>query len=264
VVSNAGPTADPGPITVTDALPAGLSYASATGTGWVCSAAAEVVTCTAAAGLAVGQTSTISLVVDVGPLAFPTVTNVATVTTPSEETKADNNSADDTAPVSPLSELEVVKRLGQYDAGSRVATWRITVTNHGPNPTQRPVVVSDVLVTGLSYVSATGSGWACGAARQTITCTYAGSLPVDATTGFTLETAVVGAPGETITNTATLVGNVDPVPENDTSSAQLLLPAGGGLSPTGASAASLFLLALTSLMLGGVALASTRRRPRSA
>ncbi len=263
VVANTGPTADPGPITVTDPLPVGLSFVSGAGPGWVCSAAVEVVTCTNAAGLAVAQTSTIGLVVDVGPRAFPTVTNVATVTTPSEETHADNNSAVDTAAVSPLSELGVVKRLGQYDADSRVATWLIAVTNNGPNPTQRAIVVSDVLVPGLTYVSATGSGWACGAARQTVTCTYAGSLPVDAMTGFTLETAVSGSPGETITNTATLLGNVDQVPGNDTSTAQIVLPAGGGLSPTGSTAASLLLLALTSLMLGGVALAASRRRPSS-
>ena len=262
VVANAGPTADPGPITVTDPLAAGLTFVSASGPGWVCSSVAPVVTCTRAAGLAVSESSTISLVVGVGPLAFPTVTNVATVTTPSEETQSDNNSADDTSSVAPLSELAVVKRLVRYDADSKLARWLITVTNNGPNPTQRPIVVSDVLVPGLMFASVTGSGWVCGAVRQTVTCQFAGSLVVGASAGFTLETAAQGSPGEVITNTATLAGNVDPVPANDTSSAQLVLPSGHGLSPTGSSAASLLLLGLLSLMLGGVALATSRRRPQ--
>ena len=45
-VSNVGTASMPGPITVTDTLPADLSFVSATGTGWSCSASGQTVTCT--------------------------------------------------------------------------------------------------------------------------------------------------------------------------------------------------------------------------
>ena len=40
---------------MTDALPAGLTYVSATGMGWTCNAVSNTVTCTYTANLAVGQ-----------------------------------------------------------------------------------------------------------------------------------------------------------------------------------------------------------------
>ena len=45
-VTNNGPYTEAGPVTLTATLPAGLNYVSASGTGWTCSAAAQVVTCT--------------------------------------------------------------------------------------------------------------------------------------------------------------------------------------------------------------------------
>ena len=53
-VVNHGPTADPGPVRVTDALPDGLTFVSATGDGWACTAAKGTVTCVDADGLAGG------------------------------------------------------------------------------------------------------------------------------------------------------------------------------------------------------------------
>ncbi len=46
-VSNSGLTEDPGPLTVTDTLPTGLTYRSTTGAGWSCMATGQVVTCAA-------------------------------------------------------------------------------------------------------------------------------------------------------------------------------------------------------------------------
>ena len=82
-VENLGPTDDPGPITVEDVLPDGLTFASSpddqvTVTG-------RTVTWTVP-GLAMGDTARLTLVVHVDEGAFPAVTNTATVTTPSELT----------------------------------------------------------------------------------------------------------------------------------------------------------------------------------
>ena len=75
-VSNAGPS-DAASLTVTDTLPAGVIYVSAAGTGWACSQAAGVVTCTRAT-LAVGAAPTISIVVT-APATGGSITNNASV-----------------------------------------------------------------------------------------------------------------------------------------------------------------------------------------
>ena len=49
-VRNAGPTEDPGPVTMVDQLPAGLTYVSAVGVGWTCAAQSQTVTCTLPVG----------------------------------------------------------------------------------------------------------------------------------------------------------------------------------------------------------------------
>lgn len=84
VVRNDGPTADPGPITVTDALPDGLSFAGSPDAG--VQVDGRVVTWTLADGLAVDEEVTLTLRVNVGEAAYPSVTNVVTVDSPSEQT----------------------------------------------------------------------------------------------------------------------------------------------------------------------------------
>ena len=83
-VTNTGPTADPGPITVTDALPAGLSFASSPDQGVV--VRGGVVTWTLEDGLAVDEAAILTLVVHVGQGAYPSVTNTVTVDSPAEKT----------------------------------------------------------------------------------------------------------------------------------------------------------------------------------
>ncbi len=169
-VVNHGPTADPGPVRVTDVLPDGLTFVSATGPGWDCSAAKSTVTCVAAAGLKVGETSTITLKVTVGPAAFPSVVNVATVTSGAEDTDSTNNTASDPATVRSAVELTVDKTL--LSLTHSTATYRITVGNRGPNNTSTDIVVVDELPAALSYVEVSGRGWTCQAAAKTVTCTY--------------------------------------------------------------------------------------------
>jgi MSHA biogenesis protein MshQ len=78
-VTNAGPDPEPGPITVVDTLPDGLSYVSGTGTGWSCEVNGQTVTCTRAGALAVGATaSTLTIVANV--TSGGTKTNTASAT----------------------------------------------------------------------------------------------------------------------------------------------------------------------------------------
>ncbi|MFS0911079.1 hypothetical protein AB3M89_04760 [Microbacterium sp. 179-I 3D2 NHS] len=79
-VTNQGPTADPGPITVTDRMPAGLSFVSATvdGTAVECVVDGADVRCDVGP-LDVGQTATLVLQVHVADSVTGTVVNTATV-----------------------------------------------------------------------------------------------------------------------------------------------------------------------------------------
>ncbi len=99
-VANApGSLATAGTITVTDTLPAGLGFVSASGSGWTCGFASGTLTCATSASLAAGSAaSPIALVVSVGSTAVPSVTNFATVSGGGEPAAAaGNDTASDNA-----------------------------------------------------------------------------------------------------------------------------------------------------------------------
>jgi hypothetical protein len=65
-VTNNGITPTPDPMTLTDVLPAGLTYQGFSGAGWSCAAAGQTVTCTYAGSLDVGDSVELHLAVLVG------------------------------------------------------------------------------------------------------------------------------------------------------------------------------------------------------
>jgi uncharacterized repeat protein (TIGR01451 family) len=79
-VSNLGAVSSNETITVVDSLPSGLSFVSASGGGWSCSASGQTVTCMSLGAVAPGALTGFTLVVSVGSAAYPTVTNTATLT----------------------------------------------------------------------------------------------------------------------------------------------------------------------------------------
>ncbi len=100
-------------VLVSDTLPNGLTYVSATGTGWTCAAAGQVVSCSHAPPLNPGQSlPPITLVVAVGVAAWPSVTNSATVGSSSFDAVMANNTATVTSVLSgspPMPQLSVQK-----------------------------------------------------------------------------------------------------------------------------------------------------------
>ncbi|MCI1019183.1 DUF11 domain-containing protein [Microbacterium sp. C5A9] len=96
-VRNDGPTADPGAITVTDALPEGLTFVSSPDDG--VRVDGQVVTWTLADGLAVDEEVTLTVRVSIGEAAYPSVTNTVVVESPTEQTDDAELSADATATV---------------------------------------------------------------------------------------------------------------------------------------------------------------------
>ena len=179
-VTNNGPSDIPGPVTVTDPLPQGLTYVSATGTGWTCAnpsgtpADPQLVTCTLSAGLAAGQTAPdITLNVTVDPDAGPsTIVNTATVSSATPDPNLDNNAASDPTTVDTLADVAITKTLDTPTpvlAGTE-ATFTLQVSNSGPSDAAN-VAVTDTLPQHLEYVSATGDGWTCAASGNDVVCT---------------------------------------------------------------------------------------------
>ena len=80
-VRNAGQVSSTGTVVVTDTLPAGLTPATAAGTGWTCSVVAPTVTCSRGDALSPGASfSAIDIGVTIAATAPASVTNTATVT----------------------------------------------------------------------------------------------------------------------------------------------------------------------------------------
>ena len=99
---------------------------------------------------------------------------------------------------------------GSFNAGG-TGSYTLTATNNGPDqyaPTDT-VTVTDTLPTGESYVSASGTGWTCGAVGQLVTCT-ASNVTVNSGSSLpaiTLNVSVATNAAASLTNTATVASN---------------------------------------------------------
>lgn len=204
-VSNNGPNAEPGPITVTDTLPNGMAFVSGSGAGWACGASGQAVTCTSSGGLASGAAAApFTLTVAVAPGTSWSRTNTATVTGTAFDNVAANNSATDTYTIS--ADLAIaISRSGSLTPGANVI-YAIGVSNGGPSDDPGPVTVSDMLPASLSYVSASGAGWSCSASGQNVTCTRSGSFPAGGSAPLTLTAAVAANASGAIVNTVSVTG----------------------------------------------------------
>lgn len=219
-VSNLGDRTTTGAITLTDNLPAGLTYISAAGPGWGCSAIGQQVTCSYAAPLAQAQSTSVTLTVAVGNAAFPAVTNTADVSTPNETPgRRGNNTSSDPTTVDrpPTIDLAITKTATTPFIVGQNATYELAVQNVGPSPTSGTTTVTDVLPSGLSFVSATGTGWTCGAAANTVSCTTPAGIAVGATRTITVTVSVLAAALPSVTNTGTVSTPGDGNPGNDQS-----------------------------------------------
>ena len=205
-VRNVGNAPSTGPITVVDTLPAGLTFVSYTGTGWSCGVQGQIVTCTFNGTLNANSESTVQLSVSVGPAAVPKVTNTATCSTVGETNLA-NNSASLTSEVKPG--LPIDLSISKVHTGTLVrgsnGVYTITVRNVGPVPTNAAFTVEDTLPTGYSFVSGVGTGWACTANGQLVTCTNPGPLNTNVNSIITLTVAVGASAAESSVNRACVI-----------------------------------------------------------
>jgi uncharacterized repeat protein (TIGR01451 family) len=175
-VNNGGGAATAGTITVTDTLPAGLSYLSAVGTGFVCSAAAQVVTCNRTTALNALATVAITLTVNVAANAATPQVNQASVSG-GGELNTSNNTASDSTVV-----LQAPVVLKAFSPTSIIANSPslLTITLTNPNPVAMTLgspAFTDVFPTtpGAMTVANTATSNTCGG---TLTNSVGGAIAV--------------------------------------------------------------------------------------
>ncbi|WP_341925299.1 hypothetical protein [Nocardioides psychrotolerans] len=220
-VSNVGPAASQGTVTVQDTLPAGLTFVSASGSGWTCSQAAGTITCTRADALAPGAAfPDIALTATVTDSAPATVANTVTVAGGGDGLVG-NNSAVDSAPTVAVTDLSLAKTadVASVAVGGSVG-YTLTVTNHGPSRSTGSTVV-DHLPAGMSFVSA-DPGCVSLPSASTVTCTV-GALASGASATIHISTRPdIGTAGSTLTNSTTVHAHEnDPTTGNDTATSSV-------------------------------------------
>ena len=103
-VSNLGPS-PANAVSVTDTLPAGSTFVSASGSGWTCNNVAGVVTCTVAT-LPTGAAPVINLTINAPQVVSAgTLSNTATVSSATTDTNPANNSSTKNVPILPGSQI---------------------------------------------------------------------------------------------------------------------------------------------------------------
>ncbi len=236
-VANQG-YANSGTTTVTSTLPAGLTYVSSTGSGWSCSAAGQDLTCTRTTAISPGAAAPeLGVNVDAGPDAYPSVDAVFEVATSGDSDISDNSASNTNLVRAVDLKIEHTQVPHALLPGADPANLiELRAHNVGNAPTTGTVTITDVFPAGLTPLSASGTGWTCNVAGQTVTCTRSDSIAADATTDpvsvqveATLEP---GSPGELFQNDASVAVANDINAGNDSIAADVLVLDGPDLGIT--------------------------------
>ncbi len=214
LVSNPGGSTVSGTTTVKDTLAAGLTFVSGTGTGWSCSAAGQVVTCTSSASVAGGGSmAPITLTVAVAGSMGSSVDNQASVgnsTIASGFQKAGNT---DTAIIRHPDLSTSTKTVSDLNGGDANPgdTLRYTIAvKESAGYAANGVTVSDPLPTGLTGLTGLNTGLSTCTGTPSVaggTLTITGlSLAGGATCNLVFDVQVSGSAGAglVIDNTATI------------------------------------------------------------
>ena len=99
--------------------------------------------------------------------------------------------------------LSIAKsHAGNFTAGTN-GSYSLVVSNNSLSAIAGTTTVTDTLPAGLTYVSAGGSGWSCGAAGQVVTCSNGSGVAANASLpAIALTVAVAGSVGASIGNQA--------------------------------------------------------------
>ncbi len=222
-------------VSVTDPLPAGVTFVSATpsctGTTTLTCALGAIAP---GASVPLTITGTVATTVTSGT----TLTNSATVT----RTEPDPNPANDTATATTRVDGTVRADLAITKTDSpdpvvagRQLTYSLTVTSNGPSNAPAVTVTDNLPTTTVTFVSATPSAGTCTQAALVVSCSI-GALTAGQTRTITIVVNVNSNPGSvnTLTNKATVSGGSTPDPNsaNNSATATTTITRSGDLSVT--------------------------------
>lgn len=210
-VTNAGPEAAPA-VLLTNILPAGVDFVSVTNSQGTCAHADGVVVCELGF-LSASNGATVTVIGNVTTLGAKTFT--ASVSDAVVDLNQVNNTASATNSVSASADLVVALSAStNISFVNETVTYTVLVTNQGPNNAAN-VVLTDLLPTGVSLLSATPSRGSCTPTSAGVTCAL-GSMP----NGSTATITIIGstpADVDVLTNTVAISASspTDPVPANN-------------------------------------------------
>jgi uncharacterized repeat protein (TIGR01451 family) len=215
-VTNSGSASTAGVTTVSDVLPAGVTYASASGAGWSFSVIGQVVTAVHPAAIPPGASRTFDITAAIGAAAVPGVTNEAIVSTLGDP-DAVNDLAQDPTVVdpAPAPDLAITKtHVSTFVVGAN-GTWIIAVTNSGSAATSGTTTVTDTLPAGITFTSATGSGWGFSVNGPVVTAIHPDVIAPGDGASFDIHVAIGAGAAPGVTNSATVETPSDSDAGND-------------------------------------------------
>jgi uncharacterized repeat protein (TIGR01451 family) len=220
VVKNNGPdTAEN--VRVADALPAGLTYVSASPE---CSLAGATVACTVAS-LASGDTRTFTVTAKVASSVNGRLTNTATVNSDTPDPDPGNNTSTVVVPTKGQADLSITKTPSVRTVGPNgQVLYTLVVKNNGPSDAT-DVTVTDTPPTGLTLQAAKGgAGTTCGIQNNQVSCQL-GTLAAGGTAQVLVTAQATATASGELTNRATVTGNEhDPDPGNNTTTTTVTVP----------------------------------------
>ena len=219
-VTNNGPSDATGVI-LTDTLPVGTVFISATPDSGPAPTLSRGVLTDAYGALPSGSTFKLTLIVAAGVVTVPTATNTATVSANQADDIAANNTASFSSVVSPLADVGVTVTASPQPVNvGGLLTYTVTVTNIGPSAASG-VLLNDVLPASVTFVSVTAdSGPApvesAGTVTDAIDVLAAGQSVV-----VTIMVMPTAASPPSITDNATVISSeADPNTANNSASVQ--------------------------------------------
>ena len=229
--NNNGTDSTNGGVALAITLPAGASFVSATPSAGSCGAPSGSALNCSLGDIAAGATVTVPVIVR--PLQTPNSLLSATTTTTGDSDTSNNTNIFKLTTVNAGADMSLAILASNASPAPGVNySYTLTANNLGPQSTSTTVTISNSLPpSGVTYVSASGTGWSCNQSGGTVTCTYSGAIASGAAApDVTITVTPTAAGGSVLTDTGTVTlaagGAVDPTSGNNTATSTVTVAPG--------------------------------------